>query len=185
MKNMIKKLRNSAGMTLAETLMTVLILVMVAGVVGAGVPSAVIAYSKAVDAANAQVLISTTVNALRAELSTASQVRLSEGDVRYISSATESGTRIHKDTDGTILVDDFLGIGGAEATGSTRQLVSKKAVTDSLDVTYDSVAWAEGKENEVLVFNGLKVSKDETTVTTIDKLYIRVNLTKPDVPAGS
>jgi len=182
LKNVFRKLKKSAGMTLAETLMSVLILVMVAGVVGAGVPSAVIAYSKAVDAANAQVLISTTVNALRAELSTASDVSLSEGDVRYKSSATESGTRIHKDTDGTILVDDFLGNG--DAKGVSRQLVSKKAVTDSLNVTYDTVAWAAGKENEVLVFNGLKVSKDEMPVTTIDKLYIRVNLTKPDVPAG-
>lgn len=175
--------------------MTVLILVMVAGVVGAGIPSAVIAYSKAVDAANAHVLISTTVNALRAELSTAAQVRLSEGNIRYISSATESGTKIYKGSDGAILVDDFLGLGAEETTGSgettgsaettekTRQLISKKAVTDSLKVTYDSVSWE--KENEVLVFNNLKVSKKDTPVTTIDKLYIRVNMTKPDVPAGS
>ena len=40
-KNVMKKLNNCEGFTLAETLMTVLILVMVAGVVAGGIPAAV------------------------------------------------------------------------------------------------------------------------------------------------
>ena len=56
---MILKLNNEDGFTLAETLMTVLIMLLVSSVIAAGIPAAAKAYRKAVDAANAQVLLST------------------------------------------------------------------------------------------------------------------------------
>ena len=65
---MYQKLNSQDAFTLAETLITVLILLMVSAVVAGGIPAAANAYRKAVDAANAHVLLSTTVNALRSEL---------------------------------------------------------------------------------------------------------------------
>lgn len=194
MKNVMKKLKSSAGFTLAETLMTVLILVMVAGVVAGGMPSALNAHSKAVDAANAHVLISTTVNALRSELSTARDVHLNaDGDLIYISTATGSKAKLYKSEDGEIMVQDFLKYdeSGPQSTTSgksndPRRLVTEKAATKNLQVTYASVGWE--KENEVLAFNGLEVKKGDTTVEKIEELYIRclgVNLTEPEAPAGS
>ena len=108
MKDIINRLKANAGFTLAETLVTILILLMVTSVVAGGIPSAVTAYSKAVDAANAQVLISTTVNALRGELSTAKDVHLNGNDVIYISPDTGSKTKLYLASDHTIMVQDFL-----------------------------------------------------------------------------
>ena len=195
MKNVMKKLKSSAGFTLAETLMTVLILVMVAGVVAGGMPSALNAHSKAVDAANAHVLISTTVNALRSELSTARDVHLNaDGDVIYISTSTGSKAKLYKEKDekgnDVILVQDFLKYDESGSQGGeenkARRLVTESAVTKSLQVTYASVGWE--KKDEVLAFNGLEVKKGDTTVEKIEELYIRclgVNLTEPEAPAGS
>jgi len=179
LKNGMKKLKSSIGFTLSETLITVLILVMVSGVVAGGLPSAVTAYSKAVDAANAQVLISTTINALRAELSTARGVHLSNGtsgDPIYFSSATGSKAKIYKEND-VIMVQDFLMYdesGPQKKNGEAvpaRDLVSKSAVTNGLKVSYSSTAWQD--PGKVLVFNGLKVTKNNVTVASIDRLYIR------------
>ena len=75
MKRLRKKLNNKRGFSLAETLVAVLILLMVSAVVAEGIPAAANAYRKAVDAANAHVLLSTTVNALRGELSTARDLK--------------------------------------------------------------------------------------------------------------
>ena len=180
-KNVMKKLNNCEGFTLAETLMTVLILVMVAGVVAGGIPAAVTAYSKAVDAANAQVLISTTVNALRGELTTAKDVHFnSGGDLIYISSSTGSKTKLYTDTDKTeetILVQDFLTFdeSGPQKGAKPRRLVSKSAATKNLQITYESAAWAEGQTDEVLVFKDLKVTRDgaEPGIAEIKRLYIR------------
>ena len=61
MKKIRNKLHNRKGFSLAETLMAVLILLMVSAVVAAGIPMAREAYEKAVDAANAQTLLSTTI----------------------------------------------------------------------------------------------------------------------------
>ena len=80
MSVVLKKLKESrAGFTLAETLICVLILLMVSAIVGAAMPSAANAYKNVVDAANAQVLLSTTLTALRDEFSTAKQVQWTSG----------------------------------------------------------------------------------------------------------
>ena len=187
MKNALKKLKKGSGFTLAETLMTVLILLMVSGVVAEGIPAAVTAYGKAVDAANAQVLLSTTVNALRAELCTAKDVHTDETNPEkaliYISPFTGSKTKLYLgtlETDGenaeeTILVQDFLKFDESgpqkEDNNKPRRLVTKKAATKNLEVTFESFDWE--KKDEVLVFNNIKVTKKNVPITSIPVLYIR------------
>ncbi len=72
------KWKDKSGFTLTELLLTVLILLMVSSVVAAGVPAAVNAYQKVLDASNAQVLLSTTVSSLERELSFARNVDTAE-----------------------------------------------------------------------------------------------------------
>ena len=166
--------------------MTVLILLMVSGVVAEGIPSAVAAYVKAIDAANAQVLISTTVNALRGELSTAKEVHLNdENGLIYISPATGSKTKLYigydvGDTHNTIMVQDFLRYDetGPQTTDGTthvapRRLVSKSAKTANLEVTYDKDTVS--CDNDVIHIKNLKVTKGDTgsAIVEIADLYIR------------
>ena len=186
MKKIMKKLKRSGGFTLSETLVTVLILLMVAGVVAEGVPAAVTAFGKAIDAANAQVLISTTVNALRGELSTAKDVHLdSNSNPVYISPFTGSKTRLFRDENGVIMVQDFLKYdesGPQIDSVIPRELVTGSTKTKNLQVTYSSAGWEV--ENEVLVFSDLTVTKGTQTIADIDALYIRclgVNMTEPGI----
>ena len=79
MKAMKKKLLSRRGFTLAEVLMVVIILSLVGTIVMAGIPSAMRAYEKVVDGANAQLVLSTTVTSLRRELSLARDVKTSSG----------------------------------------------------------------------------------------------------------
>ncbi len=192
MKRAIKKLKSNIGFTLSETLITMLILVMVAGVVAEGVPSAVQAYGKAVEAANVQMALSTTVNALRNELSTAWSAECKNNEVFYISSDTGAKTKIYRDPGkNIIMVQDFLKFDSDTEhapEADPRALVSESAVTKNLLVTFDSVEWSkdsEGAEDKsVLVFSNLKVVRNDGAanaaspeLASIEKLYIRI-LTK-------
>ena len=197
MKKAIKKLKSNIGFTLSETLMTVLILVMVAGVVAEGVPAAVRAFGKAVEAANTQMAISTTVNALRSELATAWSVECKNNEIVYISSKTGAKTKIYRDSNdkNIIKVQDFLNYESETEHAPDAEphaLVSESAVTKNQLVTFDSVAWdkdGEGKEDKsVLVFSDLKVIKndaasdDNTALANVEKLYIRILTTDLAIP---
>ena len=84
MRAVLKKLRKSrAGFSLAETLIAILILLMVSAIAGGAIPAASQVYTKTVDVANAQILISTAMNMLRNELGTAQEVYLNGNTIIY------------------------------------------------------------------------------------------------------
>ena len=87
MKEAVQKLKREAGFTFSEVLVAVTILVMISA---AALPAALNAYRNAVDAANAHMLLSTTVEALRDELSTAWNVSVDKDakTITYQSSDT-------------------------------------------------------------------------------------------------
>ena len=72
--NRNRRKRRKSGFTLSETLIAILILLMVSAIVAGAIPTASNVYIKTVDAANAQLLLSTTITKLRDELSTAKRV---------------------------------------------------------------------------------------------------------------
>ncbi len=111
MKSIKKKFKNKKGFTLAETLITVLILLLVSSIVAAGIPAAASAYTNAIDAANAQALLSTTINALRRELSTAWDVKQTEANkaISYNRSETGSFANMSLDDNGTIMIQEYYG----------------------------------------------------------------------------
>ena len=102
-KDAKRKLKNGSGMSLAETLMAMLILLLVSSVIAVGIPAAANVYRNAVDAANAQALLSTTVNALRSEFSAAWGVNvIDEKHVVYYSAKTGAKTKLSLDGEPTV-----------------------------------------------------------------------------------
>ena len=70
------KIKNRNGFSLAEALVSVLILLMVSSVVAAGIPVAQRAYFDVTNSANAQLMLSTTITSIRTELGKARDVRV-------------------------------------------------------------------------------------------------------------
>ena len=181
----LKKKNNETGFTLAETLMAVLILLLVSSVIAAGIPAAANAYTKAIDAANAHALLSTTVNALRSELCNAWSVKLSDNDsVIYYKSSTGARTKLYLGTDpddnkSTIMVQDYLRYDSdSEAQKPSEErtrhaLVSDKAKTANLNVVYESISLSLDKD--ILTFNNVEVQKkDKTPVVPAVSISIRL-----------
>ena len=168
------KLKRAAGFTLAETLMTVLILLMVSAVVAGGMPAAMNAYHKAVDAANAQLLLSTTVNALRDELSTAWDVEVNGTTITYQSSDTGGKSKISVENDGKIMLQEFAGESAAWLegiqTGNKRPLVSAvmaKGIKNEMTASYTGAQCIRNSENNTIEYvkiTGLEVKSGDLTM---------------------
>lgn len=191
---MKRKLTSQGGFSLAEALLATLILLLVAIIMTTGIPAAKDAYEKVVLGSNAQVLLSTTVNALRDELGTAWDVTVSADgqSVNYFSAHTGTKSLIElgtvpgqtdelkktifrqefapeaDTTDDVILKDETAKYGNAGIT-----LISGAASTSDLYVTYDSVS----DETECCVtFLGLRVCRkfNGANVTEPIDLVIRI-----------
>ena len=189
MKNTTQKLKKSTGFTLAETLITVLILLMVSAVVAGGVPAAANAYQKAVDAANAHVLLSTTVNALRSELSTAWGVSEndSNSELIYYSARTGARTKIYNGNEPkTIMVQDYLMINddiesqkkeGVNPDRLKHSLVvrSGEKELDQFRVQFESVK----VEDDIITFETLGVYRGEER-TPLQSMNLSIRILNPD-----
>ncbi len=168
MNSVRRKRKNTRGFTLAETLITLLILLMVASIVAGGIPSAARAYTSAMDAANAHALLSTTVNALRSELSTAWNVRLeNEGDsgkaIVYFNANTGAESKIYCEGNDIMLLKYS---DQEEVDHDAHPLVSDAASlkAEKFSVSYTDVGF--DKEKGIVSFSGLAVSKGEGTEGT-------------------
>lgn len=170
MKQIVRKLKREAGFTFTETLVAVVILVMISAT---ALPAALNAYRNAVDAANAQVLLSTTVNALRDELSTAWDVQTPEtADNTTITyrSADTGDKSVITIQDKTIMLQEYAPEEGmhwlpkeGRKTTEIRPLVSAamrqttRNGSDHMHVTYTSAVYANG----YVTITGLAVERDE------------------------
>lgn len=194
MKEALKKLNSQAAFTLAETLITVLILLMVSAVVAGGVPAAANAYRKAVDAANAHVLLSTTVNALRSELSTAWNVENFKSDetdekgITYYSSATGSQSKLYVSSDGVIRLKEYYDLeklrqngsnSSSDSSGSaeegSRPIVSDAmTIKGKLSIICSSITYE--KDTDIVTVTGLQVNRGTQPIVKMpgDGLKIRV-----------
>ena len=175
MKTALRKLNNRSGFTLAELLVTILILLMVSAVVAEGLPAAVNAYRKAVDASNAQILLSTTVNALRGELSTAWDIKVDGTTISYNSSHTGAESKIYLDDKKRIMLEEYTGDDSASDWLADKvkygegKILPSEALTKSLagemKVTYSGVARVpETGKVEYVKITGLEVQNAEDKV---------------------
>ena len=94
---MKKKLKSHSGMTLAESLVAIIILLLVSTIVMRGVPAAKSAYEKVVVGANARVMLTTAISALRNELSTAQRIENSSDkkSITYYSADRGATSKIY------------------------------------------------------------------------------------------
>lgn len=180
MKKIKQIIQNSAGFTLAEMLLAILILLMVSTIVATGIPSAKNAYEKVVLASNAEVLLSTTMSELRNELGTARDVKRDDNVITYRNSYTGSLSKIFKNKDskddrdntentdptGTIMLQRYAKESGIKDGSTPLRLVSKKA-SDSLYVTYDTVNY--NLTTGIVTFRNLWVMR-ESSVTPLAKM---------------
>lgn len=184
MKKALQKLNSQTAFTLAETLITVLILLMVSAVVAGGVPAAANAYAKAVDAANAHVLLSTTVNALRSELSTAWNVEEVDKGITYYSSATGSQSMIYiSGSDGKIMLQEYVDLltareeevssstGASDSTEDNSIVPARPIVSDAMTIKGkltigcgDDGNISYNKTTGIVTVAGLQVKKGDQTI---------------------
>ena len=134
MKQFYEKLKSCAGFTLGEVMATTIILLLATSIIAAGLPLAQRAYYDVVDTANAEVLLSTTVTALRDELSMAKDVKIEGSDISYKKYNITDANKISNSsgTDGIQVYDPRDNTN----TEHVRPLVSKAAKTKNLYTTY-------------------------------------------------
>ena len=183
---LIKKLHSSPGFSLTELLVAVLILSLVSATVAGGVPVARDAYNKVVVAANAEVMLSTAISAIRNEIGTADNIKVSSNKVYYHKLSTGSMNEMSSDgSDGISLRENIkwdpakeeedTESAGSES-GSSRRLVSQKAGTDELIIIFDEVS----RSGNIVSFSGIQVkrikggSAEDMPRASLDTLKIRV-----------
>lgn len=180
-----KKLKNQSGFSLAETLLAVLILLLVSAIVANGIPVARNVYNNVIVGANAQVLLSTAVTALRNELGTAQRVEaaVDRNSITYYNPTIQAYSRISKvGSPESIKVDPYLD--PADLTRSIpgsvqRELVTNAASNKDLFVTFGSVE----RVSDIVVFKDIEVKRitgDKATITSLNELKIRLIPVVPD-----
>lgn len=153
---LLGRLRENRGATLTELLMAVVVIVILSGILITGTGLAVKSYTDVTAGANAEVLLSTTVNTLRTQLLGASGLSVSEDGktISYRKNALGMDGSIRSGTeedaeDGapeTIYITEY---------GRERPLISDAASTEILRVEFDSASY-DGDAG-LLTFNGLRV----------------------------
>lgn len=201
-----RKLRDRSGFSLAETLLATLILLMVTLLLANGVPTAKSLYERVTVSANARVLLSTAISALRNELGTAKGIRVNKADkwLSYYSTDISARSRIYlyDDTEGAdkekgaadragtpkdtvmlqeyIITDDValeLEEGAAMGLGTPRRLAT--SVTDTKNDELYVTYGAIDYSGNMLKFEDLKVlrgKEDPVCFASLDELYILVTI---------
>jgi len=185
-----KKIRGSRGFTLVEALTAMLIMLMASSIVVAGIPAARNAYEKVVIASNAEVLLSTTITALRNELGTAAEVgnetveegTADEKTLLYLNRQTGVFSKIYTASEegkpAVIMLQRYIDPDGNPISDAPepRQLISKEASTADLYVTYDTVSFDE--VSGIITFENLRVMRTSTgkALTARPTVSIRVIL---------
>ena len=158
----MKKLKNNAGFSLGEMLLVMLILLLATGIVAGGIPAAANAYYKAVDGANAQILLSTTKTCLRDELALASEIKVSDDQKTVSYTGADGRTYEIYNTNNTEGVQGIM-VKDTSVNGTEHFLVSSAAATPSLYSTYKSISYTNG----IVTVRGLKVNRKDKDITII------------------
>lgn len=185
MKRLCSKLKDRHGVTLTEMLATLLIMLLVTSIAATGIPAAKAAYDRAVDAANAQVLLSMTVTELRKELGLASGVPdgYAGTELTYTSGTNGGQSRIlvmeDEDSLERIYIQEMreLKKDDDSAVMDPRPLVSigSDDKTKKLHVVFGQeggdapVSYSDG----VFTIRNLQVMKDAQVLAKLDELTIR------------
>ena len=158
---MKRKLLNKKGFSLAEMLIAITILLLATGIVTSGIPTAINAYHKVTDFANAQIMLTTTATSLRDELDLAREIEID--DDKSISYVDNNGyiCKIYQDENGIEVTKN------SNNKTFTQLLVSNSAASKSFYVTYDDVTY----EDDVITFKGIRIKKISTDEQVNDTYF--------------
>ena len=184
-----RRLKNKSGFTLAETLLAVLILLLVSVIVANGIPVAKNVYNNVIIGANAQMLISTAVTALRNELGTAREVKTDTNGtyITYFNAEREAYSMICLDVDSqTIQIEPYIvkpdGGDITPVSGSKKHdLVSKAASNKDLYITYSKVQRdtnGTGGYKDFIVFKDLEVKRINDSSSVLASIGKLINAKK-------
>ena len=164
------RLRGTAGMTLAELLIVLIILGFVTAILAAGLPTAISAYRKISDASNAQVLLSTGMTRLREELGTATEVEVLEigGEPTELRYRNSSGSMACIYADYREAVTDATEPGLAIVNYASDEIIARNA---SRPVRLTVKDWQD--REMYLSFSGVSYDK-ASGVVTFEGLSVRM-----------
>ncbi len=176
------KYKNKAGFSLTELLVAVLILSMVSAVVAGGIPVARDAYTKVTVTANAQVLLSTTISALRSEIGPskidASDITTKDSII-YLSGKNESKSRIYIAGD-VITIQEFV-----EYTDSSSPYYNSTITidprpltvgTDELYATYSEISYSSSDNTDMVSVKGLTVKRKGDNKEYVDPVDLSIRV---------
>lgn len=181
------RIKSTKAFTIAEALIATIIMLLVTVIMVTGIPAAIRAYDNVVIAANSEVLLSTTMSALRNELCTAKDVKVNgtKTAISYYNvgfgtqseiSRAESGDG-SSESAGTIMyrryAQDTVIDDAYSETGQAKRLISKAASDKEKDlyITFKNVDYNDG----IVTFTDLIVKKDgNDTPASRDSYSIRV-----------
>ncbi len=193
---MKQKRLNRKGFTLAETLLAALILLLVSLLLTTGVPTAISAIKRVMLASNAQVLLSTAVDALKDEVGTAWDVENvgttdNNNEITYYSGDTgaksslfyldsdavtgeengiaENGIYVQEYSRAYAFDNAYLGtaLPPAESKKAKRMLVSSKASADELYVKFGGIHYYENTGIVTIKELGVYKKEDNSPVPTL------------------
>ena len=176
---MIKKLKNTAGTTLTETLATVVLLGLMGVALVAGIGAVQKAYGKIVRKANEQVLLSTALTEMRDILRYTSASETGSAESDYFKSEDGYWIQFSKSEENKAIKIKYFwrSLDGSswETAHPDRSLVFKKKEDSSnvnmdIHAEFDSVKYSGGK----ITIKGLKVvnDNDESDAVVLSKDYI-------------
>lgn len=194
----INKIRSNAAFTLAEALVAIIILLLVSGIVAAGIPAAARAYDNVVVAANSEMLLSTAMSELRNELGTAKEISTSvlvredgvdkEKKITYYneSAGSFSAITIYNEkenknyddiqyqryaADGFIIKPEEVKAGGANSDGYgiSEKLISDLASDKDKGLHVIYDAVSYDPDKGIVTFTGLKVLRNNGSETPVKR----------------
>lgn len=160
-----QKLRSRKGaVSLIETVVTLLLVVLMSGMMVTGVRLAVRVYTTVVDKANAQVLLTTTEKILRNELSTARNITEQTDGISYQNNVTgQKFTLSSPDA-------DILKIQNGKT--EEKRLIAETTGTKNLHISFDTIGLSDDKR--YITVSGLTVTKGTQTLAGPEDYLIGV-----------
>lgn len=168
-----KKLRRQGGFSLAELLITIIIVSLMSVLTVVGINAAYRTYTEVTDAANARTALSTAAEEIRNELSFAGNIKLfaDKGITYEVLSGAGFGRQ------NRILIDEDHGLVKEEKYDSltrryekTRTLLPQTVTYGKIKITCDSISLSD----DCVIFHGLRATgSEENTVISIDEFTVR------------
>ncbi|MBQ9521837.1 MAG: prepilin-type N-terminal cleavage/methylation domain-containing protein [Oscillospiraceae bacterium] len=158
-----RKLHTSGGFTFAELMLTMLILALMTGMAAQGIPVVIHTYQRAVDTANAETYLNTTMIALRSRLCVSKPVLKANGAIDYFEHPQTGYYNIRNNEDDGIQIVQYLDIDRTRESyqplaPSEKLRRQNDLILTSFVSSYDTINYPQNN-GDFFTISGLKVEK--------------------------